>query len=416
MTQKIKAEFPGRFASLWKPSRYKVYYGGRGGAKSWLFARALLIRATQSERRILCAREFQVSIADSVHRLLADQIDSLGLSSVFEITRTEIRCLATGSLFIFRGLHHNAREIKSIEGVDIVWVEEAQHVSADSWDFLIPTIRKKDSEIWISFNPESVDDPTYKQFVLNARPDSIVRKVGYEDNPWFPDTLRAEMEHCRRVDPTKWAHIWGGEPSVITDAVIFKGKYAIDAFETPDVYADHPLINRFYYGADWGFAQDPTALVRCFVMSHREYGENCLYVDYEAGGTGIEIDETPALFDSVPQSRRWPIKADSSRPETISAIRRSGFDIAAAEKWHGSVEDGIAWLRGYDMIVIHPRCKRLLEEMRLYSYKVDKQTRDILPIVVDANNHYIDALRYSQDGLIGKKSASIFDIQWDAVK
>ena len=383
---KLTLQMPLKLQPLTEPARYKVFYGGRGGAKSWGFARQLLLRALQKKTLVLCAREFQASIADSVHRLLSDQIDALGLERYFSITRTGITAV-NGSEFVFRGLHYNAREIKSLEGVDICWVEEAQSVSAESWDFLIPTIRKEGSEIWISFNPGSPDDVTYKRFVLNPPPNAIVVKVGWEDNPWFPDTLRREMEYCRSVDPDAYAHVWGGEPRSISDAQVFRGRYAITAFETP-----HKV--RFFHGVDWGFAKDPTAIVRCYIQ------DDCLYVDQEAYGVGVELDELPQLFLSIPTTQKWPIKADSARPETISYMKRKGFNISAAKKWAGSVEDGVALLKGFRKIYIHVRCKHAAEEFNLYSYKVDRQNGDILPIIVDANNHVIDALRYALDGYV----------------
>ncbi|MCH5277749.1 MAG: PBSX family phage terminase large subunit [Desulfovibrionaceae bacterium] len=391
MARGVDIEIPAKLAPLYRPARYKVFYGGRGGAKSWGFARALLVLALTRRMRILCAREFQVSIADSVHRLLCDQISELKLSASFTITRTQISAL-NGSEFIFKGIRHNAQEIKSLEGVDVCWVEEAQSVSRESWDLLIPTIRKQGSEIWISFNPGLPDDETYQRFVLNPPEGAVVVKVGWEDNPWLPDTLRAEKDYCLSADPEAYAHIWGGEPRVVSDAQVFKGRYEVTPFETPP-------DARFFHGADWGFAQDPTALVRMFIK------DECLYIDAEAWGTGVELDELPALFDSIPTARTWPIKADGARPETISHMARKGFRISAAKKWAGSVEDGVALLKGFRRIHIHPRCRHCADEFRLYSYKVDKNNGDVLPILVDAHNHCIDAARYALDGYV--KSAPL---------
>lgn len=371
----VKFQMAEPFEPLFQPARYKVFYGGRGSGKSWAYAQALILMAMQKPLRVLCARELQVSIADSVHKLLADTIDRMGLSSRFEITRQAIRSV-TGTEFIFKGLRHNATEIKSLEGVDYCWVEEGQSVSKESWDLLIPTIRKQGSEIWISFNPGRPDDETYKRFVLDPPDDAIVVKVGYQDNPWFPDTLRREMEYCRRVSPDDFRHIWDGEPSVLTEAQVFKGRYVVEPFETPEGA-------RFFFGADWGFAADPSTLVRCFIKGDR------LYIDYEAYGVGVELDETPQLFDSVPGSRKWPIKADSARPETISYMKRQGYNISAAKKWPGSVEDGLAYLKSFEKIIVHPRCRHTAEEFQLYSYKVDKNNGDILPVLVDAWNHCI---------------------------
>lgn len=379
----IAAPFP--FA-LQEPWRYKVWHGGRGGAKSWQVARLLLVRAHQRKTRILCVREFQASIADSVHRLLCDQIALLGLSSYFETTNNSIKS-ACGSEFIFKGLLRSINEIKSLEGVDICWFEEAQRGSKLSWAILIPTIRKEGSEIWVTFNPDEETDPTYQMFAVNPPPDAKVTKVNFDDNPWFPETLRREMEYCRATDTDAYSHIWLGECRKRSAAEVFGGKWVIAACEPPPDAV-------FYYGADWGFAHSPTALVRCFEM-----GQD-LCIDHEAYGYGVEISETPKLFDTVPGARRWPIKADPARPETISAMRRAGFNIAPAPKWPGSVEDGITFLRGYRRIVIDPRCKRMIDDAKLYRYKTDPKTNEVLPILIKAHDDGWDALRYGLSGRI----------------
>lgn len=396
----INVEIAPIFIELFRPHRYKVLYGGRGGAKSWSIARALVAIAYTSTKRILCARELQGSISDSVHKLLKDQIELMGLLPWFTITQNSIVCTITGSEFIFKGLRHNFTEIKSTEGIDICWVEEAQFVTKDSWEVLIPTIRKQGSEIWISFNPEEEADETYKRFVLHPPHDCWSKKVGWQDNPWFPDTLEAERVYMLETDPEGYEHVWGGHPKTIGDAVIFKGKYLIEVFDT-DIFH-----TRLFHGADWGFANDPTALVRCWVKKQSD-GEH-LYVDQESVGYGVEIDETPALFRKISTSVSWPIKADNSRPETISYVRRQGFNVSPADKWAGSVEDGIAHLKGFRKIHVHQRCKHLQQELRLYQYKVDKNTKDILPIIVDKNNHCIDALRYALDGYIKRRGDSVF--------
>lgn len=385
---------PDKFQSLYTPARYKVFYGGRGGAKSWSFARVLVKRAARESLRILCTREFQSSIADSVYRLICDVIQSTGLSDLFEITQTSITS-TSGSIFIFKGLRRSIQEIKSMEGINICWVEEAQTISNNSWEILIPTIRQAGSEIWISFNPEQEDDPTYQRFIINTPPDTIKVKVGWEDNPHFPEVLDAERLYMLSVDPEAYAHVWGGECRRISDAVIFRGRFEIGDFPPP------PEGTRLYYGADWGFSVDPTALSRSFIL------DNTLYIDHEAYGVGVELDDIHRLFAQVPDADKWPILADASRPETISHVRRKGFNVSAAPKWSGSVEDGIAVLKGFRKIMIHERCKHTAEEFRLYSYKADPLTNDILPIIVDKHNHIIDSLRYGLSGYI--KSSNFFD-------
>ena len=387
MTDKIRLQIAEPLQFLTQKARYKVAYGGRGSGKSWNVARTLLIMAGMRPIRILCARELQVSIRDSVHRLLADQIDTMGLDGFYQVKDKEI-VGRNGSMFIFEGLRHNITKIKSMEGIDICWVEEAERVSESSWKVLVPTIRKSGSEIWVTFNPDDENDPTYKRFIKNPPPDSIVVKVNFDQNPWFTDELRKEMEYDFRVDPDSAAHIWGGECRKISDAQVLKGKWVIDAFEP------RPEWSGPYFGADWGFSKDPTVLVKSYIH------DRTLYVSEEAYGVGVEITETPALFDSVEGARKHTIRADSARPETISFMKRSGFNVIAAKKGPGSVEDGIQHLRGYEKIVIHPRCKYTSQEARLYSYKVDKLTGDILPILVDANNHCMDAIRYSLEPIM----------------
>lgn len=392
MAQPLRIEVSEPFRdALTRKTRYKCWYGGRGSAKSWCVARLLLIRAYRERIRVLCTREFQNSISDSVHQVLKTQIDSIGLSEFFDVQANKITSKTTGSEFTYRGLHHNVSEIKSFEGADICWVEEAHNISVESWKVLIPTIRKEGSEIWVTFNPDQEDDPTYQKFVVNPPDDAIIRMVNWRDNPWFPDTLRAEKDYCLRVDKDAYEHIWEGNTRRISNAIIFSGKWEDKAFETPE-------NARFFFGADWGFSQDPTVLIRSFV------DRDCLYIDQEAYGVGIEIgSETEQIFDTIGESRKWRIKADCSRPETISAMNRHGFDIVGAKKWSGSVEDGIALLKSFQKIYIHPRCKHTIEEFKHYRYKVDRVTQEVLPIIVDDFNHCIDAIRYSLDGYVMKE-------------
>jgi phage terminase large subunit len=384
-----RLSFAPKFKPLFQPKRYKTFHGGRGGAKSWAAARALVIMAASKKIRILCTREVQNSIKDSVHKLLKDQIEMLGLNPWFRITNETITS-ASGSEFLFKGLRFDPLGIKSTEGVDICWVEEAQSVSSDSWAILIPTIRKEGSEIWVTFNPGEESDPTYQRFIVTPPDDSITVEVNYYDNPYLPDTLRKEMEYCKRVDYEAYEHIWLGKPKSISDSVIFRNRYRVEAF--PDDLWQQ--ADRLFFGADFGFANDPSTLIRMFMIDTR------LYIEYEAYGVGVELDEMPQFYDSIPEVRKWPVKGDNSRPETISYLARQGFSIDAAAKWKGSVEDGVTYLKGFEEIIIHERCKHTADEFRHYSYKVDKKTGDILPIIVDKFNHCIDAIRYGLDGYI----------------
>jgi phage terminase large subunit len=277
--------------------------------------------------------------------------------------------------------------VKSTEGVDIAWVEEADTISNESLDLLIPTVRKPRSEIWFTFNPDSPDDPVYTRFVKTERPDAIVRKVNYNDNPWFPDVLRREMEWDRAHDTDKWLHVWQGEPRTASNAQVFSGRWRVESFETPE-------DAQFYHGADWGFSVDPTALVRCYIA------DRTLYIDREAYGVGVDIDDTPQLFESVPTAKQWRITADSARPETISYMRKAGFDIAGAKKGKGSVEDGIEFIKSFHEIVVHPRCKHAIDELKMYSYKLDRLTGEPTPVLEDKHNHIVDALRYALEPIM----------------
>jgi len=388
---KTRIELPEDLNYLFSPSRYKICYGGRGSGKSWGHARALIARALSQKTRILCAREHQKSIRDSVHRLLSDQVESLGLGPQFTITRDEIRCIPTGSQFLFSGLANTTIEgIKSYEGVDICWIEEAQTISERSLEILIPTIRAPNSEIWITFNPSEETDPVYQRFVLHPPVDAIVTRMNWDDNIWFPPELVREKDYLYSVDPEAAAHVWGGECRRISDAQVLRGRYSVEHFDPSPGLWDGP-----YQGADWGFATDPSVLVRCWIWERK------LYVEWEAYGRGVEIDHTPALFDSIPGARSYVTRADNARPETISYMVRAGYkSMVSCQKWPGCVMDRVSYLRAFDQIIIHPRCPHAAEEARLWSFKVDRLTQDVLPELVDKHNHCMDALGYALEPMV----------------
>jgi len=370
--------------TLWEPCRHLALSGGRGGAKSRSVSTALVLQAAASNRRVLCVREVQKSIKDSVKRLLDDDIERLGLRHLFQSTETEIRG-PHGSLFIFSGLRGNAAGIKSIEGVTDCWVEEAQNVSQASIDTLIPTIRAPGSRLIWTWNPDRITDPVDALFYAGVEPpNTIRRRVNYDSNPWFPDVLRAEMEWDRANNPEKYLHVWEGAYRANSDALVFKN-WRIEDFDTP-AGVEHRL------GADFGYSIDPSVLVRCHVVGRQ------VFVDYEAYEVGTEIVDLPALFMGVPDAERWYMTADTSRPETISHLRNNGFPrIAAALKGARSLEEGIAFLQSYE-IVVHPRCKHVIDELGTYSYKLDTLTGVPTPTLEDKNNHCIDALRYALEG------------------
>lgn len=385
----LRIETPRVFAPLLRPARYKGAHGGRGGAKSHFFAGLLIEECVSQHIRGACLREIQHSIKDSVKQLLEDKIRAYGVEDLFKVTDKEI----TGpndSLIVFKGLQNystgsgTATSIKSLEGFNRAFIEEAQTISQRSLDLATPTFRAPGAEMWFAWNPKKETDPVNRLFSENeGDPDFICVEVNYRDNPWFPDDLRKDMERDRRRDPDKYAHVWMGDFERHSESRVFRNWRIAEPDEV------FPEAKRFYFGADWGFSTDPTALVRCFIVGRT------LYVDYEAYKIGCEIDNTPALFDTVPGARKWPITADSSRPETISYMRRHGFEnITHARKGKGSVEEGIEFLKTFD-IVVHERCKHMADELSFYSYETDKKTDEVLPVLKDEKNHLIDALRYA---------------------
>lgn len=399
-------QFPDWAQFLFKPYRYKIAEGGRGSSKSWSFARGLILCAYHQVERILCTRELQTSIAESVHHLLEEQIWLMGLASYFEVQQNFIRRRPwsvedPGSEFFFYGLRQNTTKVKSTEGVTKCWVEEAEKVSSESWEILIPTIRAPNSEIWVTFNPDEENDPTYQRFVVNTPPNAYVAKVNWHQNPWFPEELRREKDYLYRVDAEAAEHVWGGECRKNSSSQIFRGKYIVEEFVPPvpsECTADSPMWEGPYYGADWGFSQDPTVLDKSWV----DVKNRRLMVEKEAWKVGLELDDTAPFFKrNIPECASGVIRADSARPETISYIGRvGGLQIRPAEKWKGSVEDGIAYLRKFEQIVFHPRCAHSIQEARLYSYKVDRLTGDVLADVVDKHNHGWDARRYAHEPMI----------------
>jgi phage terminase large subunit len=396
----IGIDTPSAFEYLFDPPlgdvRYRVAYGGRGKAASWSFARALLAHGTRQRLRILCAREFQSSMKDSVHKLLSDQIDGLTLRTFYDV-QTNAILGRNGTEFIFKGIRKNINEIKSTEGIDVCWVEEAESVTDHSWQVLIPTVRKPGSEIWVSFNPLLPTDSTYKRFVANppaARGPirAIIRKVSWRDNPWLPDVLRAEKDALFLADPEAAAHVWDGEPWTRSDAQVLSGKWIVDDF-VPD---PRSWLGP-YHGVDWGFAMDPTVWVRVWIYDNR------LYLEYESGGVQLDNDQTADAAREIPALEKYEVRGDSARPETIREMQKRGLKVKAVDKWTGSVEDGIAYLRTFDKIVIHPRCKRAQNEARLWRYKTDPRTEEILPVLQDGNDHVWDGVRYALAPMIRER-------------
>jgi phage terminase large subunit len=382
----LHRQIPEKFIPLLRPCRYKAIHGGRGSGKSHDRAEALIAMSAVAKLDAVCVREIQKSLSQSVKKLLESKIEQLGVGHLFDVQEAVIKSKHGGKI-IFAGMqNHTADSIKSLEGYDIAWVEEAQSLSQRSLDLLRPTIRKPGSEIWFTWNPENETDPV-DAFLRseNPPPDSIVIEANYMDNPWFPDVLMEEMLYDRGRDPEKYQHVWLGKYKQNSEARVFRN-WRVQEFT-------RPIGTIFRFGADWGYANDPTVLVRCSLEG------NVLYVDHEAHMVNCEIVNTPDLFRRIPESDKWFITADSSRPETISYMRSHGFPkINPAQKGAGSIEDGIEFLKSFD-IIVHPRCVETIAELTNYSFKTDPLTGAVTPILEDKNNHVIDALRYACEGV-----------------
>jgi phage terminase large subunit len=374
------------FTPLLPPARYKGAKGGRGSGKSHFYADNWLDENVRQKLDFVCLRETLKSLEFSVKKLLEGKIEKYNAGSYFEVQDRRILSRA-GGVTIFEGMqNHTADSIKSLEDFDRSWFEEAQRASQRSLDLLRPTIRKPGSELWFSWNPEYPKDPI-EQLLSgdNPPPDAVVVKANYSDNPWLPEVLKEELEYDRKRDPDKFAHIWLGEFRRNTSARVFKN-WTVEEFDVDP----NATIRQ---GADWGFSIDPTVHVQCYIVGRK------LYVPYEAYRVGCEVVDTPDLFMSLPGAEKWPMTADSSRPETISHLRKNGFPkIVSAIKGARSVEEGVEFLRSFD-IIVHPRCQHTADELAAYSYKTDDLTGEVLPVLADKDNHVIDALRYACEGV-----------------
>lgn len=386
--------------------RYRGAYGGRGSAKTRTFALMTAIRGYMAAKNgqsgvILCAREYMNSLEESSMEEVKQAIRSVPwLNDFYELGEKYIRTKCRSVSYVFAGLRHNLDSIKSKARILIAWVDEAESVSETAWTKLAPTVREAGSEIWVTWNPEKDGSATDKRFRKEPPDNAIIVEMNYDDNPWFPSVLEEErLNDQARLDAATYAWIWEGAYLENSDKQVLANKYVIQSFPD-DLWKQ---ADRLLFGADFGFAKDPNTLIRMFIL------DDCLYIEREAYGVGVELDHMPAFYDEIPEARKWPIKADSARPETISYLKRQGFNISAAKKWQGSVEDGITYLRGFKQIIIHPRCKETAKEARLYSYKTDRITGEVLPVIEDAYNHCWDAVRYGLDGYI-KGRTSVLDI------
>lgn len=384
------------------PARYRGAHGGRGSGKTRTFAMMTAVRAYMFAEAgisgsILCAREYMNSLEDSSLEEVKQAIRSVPwLNDYFDIGEKYVRTKNRRVHYVFAGMRHNLDSLKGKARILIAWVDEAETVSEVAWSKLNPTVRADDSEIWVTWNPELDGSPTDGRFRKFLSDHAKVVELNYTDNPWFPEVLDLERkDDWNRLDPQTYAWIWDGAYRENSDAQVFANKYRISEFE-PSSKWHGP-----YKGLDFGFAQDPTAAVVCWIDETKER----LYIEYEAGKVGLELDDTAAYIEErIPDFGRGVIRGDSARPESISYLKRHGQPmIEGVTKWPGSVEDGISHMRSYKEIVLHARCKEAIKEFRMYSFKVDRLSGEIRADVVDKWNHYIDAIRYALNPMIQGK-------------
>lgn len=380
--------------------RYIFIRGGRASGKSHEVAAYCSEEAASNpDDKTLCLREVQSSMKFSSKSLIDNKIDSMGIRPLFRSLQSEIHSTMGKGLFLFQGMSDlTADNAKSLEGFKRAWFEEAQNASQRSLKTLMPTIRIEGSQIIFTWNPDQPDDPIeILAEQMKDRDDVLYLHINYDKNPFLPATIRNEIEMDRQRNPDDFDHIWLGGYNLRSDVRVFN----VDQWSVEE--CEPTFDDELFYGADWGFSQDPTAFLRTWIRED----EKTIYVDYEVNGIKIETDALPQLFDQIPEARKYTITADSARPETISYMNRQGFNIKSSIKGKGSVESGIDWLRGY-RIVIHPRCKLLEKELRLFSYKVDR-VGNILPKLEDANNHCLDALRYALEDIIRSETGGGFE-------
>lgn len=361
-------------------ARYKGACGGRGSGKSHFFAELMVEECVRKTTRCVCAREIQSSIKMSSKQTIEDKIKKFKLENEFEILNNRIINTRNGSTIDFIGIqNHTVSSIKSSEGIDILWFEEAQTMSMLSFTSIRPTMRKEGAEMWFSWNPRHPDDPI-EILRSDPPPNTIVVEVNYYDNPWFYETsLKDDMEYDRARDVDTYNHVWLGQFEQNSEAKVFKN-WKIEEFET----SKEAL---FKFGADWG-STDPTVLIRCYVENRK------IFIDYEAYKLNCQINELELLFDSIPEARNYPIVADNTREDLIKYLNKQGFRLYPAIKGNNSLQVGIDWLKNYT-IIVHPRCINTIKELSRYSYELDPDSNLPTSKFRDKDNHVIDALRYA---------------------
>ena len=398
------ATFPNKLDFLFEPHRYKVAYGGRGSGKSWSMARALLIKAANEPTRVLCAREIQRSIKQSVHTLLNDQIQSLGLGAFYEVLEAEIRGL-NGSTFSFTGLATNTVEsIKSFEGCDIVWVEEAQTVSKKSWDILIPTIRKPNSEIWVSFNPNIDTDNTYQRFVIDPPENAKVVKINWQDNPWFPQVLEDERQHSLKTNPD-YANIWEGDCKAAVDGAIYSNEIREAQEGNRITTVPYDPMMKVHVVMDLGW-NDSMSVILCQkgisdlrIIGYIEDDHRTLD-SYSAQLKNLSYNWGTMFLPHDGQSKDF--KHGISAEEIMKKL---GWDIRIVPK--ADIESGIKLARmNFHRIYFDKSAQRLVECLKNYRRSINSATNEPGAPLHDEYSHGADAFRYLCTSIESMKNES----------
>lgn len=404
MSAQTLAKFPSKLDFLFNPHRYKVAYGGRGSGKSWGFARALLLQAANKPLRVLCAREVQRSIKNSVHQLLSDQIQALGLGQFYEVLESEIRGL-NGSLFVFTGLANNTAEsIKSYEGIDRVWCEEAQTISKKSWDILIPTIRKPDSEIWVSFNPNIDTDDTYVRYCVNPPDNAKVVKMNYMDNPWFGDTLEIERQHSEKTNPD-YANIWLGDCKAAVDGAIYANEIREAQENNRITTVPYDPMLKVHVVFDLGF-NDSMAIILC------QRGVSDIRIIKYIEDNHRTLDSFSSEIRSL--NYNWGtmfLPHDGKSRDYKSGL--SAEDIMRKQGWTvrivpvSSIESGIKIARmHFHKCYFDKSANRLLECLKNYKRSINSSTNEPGAPLHDEYSHGADAFRYMATSVEQMKNES----------
>ena len=396
----LNLDLPEKLAFLFAPHRYKVARGGRGSGKSWNFARALIVRCAQKTTRVLCTREVQKSIQQSVHQLLSDQIAELGLQNIFEVLQTEIRC-KNGSAIYFSGLSDvTADTLKSFEGVDICWCEEAHAITEKSWKVLTPTIRKAGSEIWVTYNPELESDPTHNRFVVNPPPDCVSVLMNYIDNPWFPSVLEEERKHAEAtMKKEEYAHIWEGQcKPAVEGAIYFDAMSAtMEAGRISNVPHDCTLKTHVVF--DLGMADSMTLILVQKVSSEIRIidyieGNQRILADYSAELRNLRLDNQPMNWGSVYLPHDGFHTRHQTGKDDATIMRGLGWTVEAIPNI--SINSGIDRARELFPRVFfnRNRTERLVECLKRYRWNISTKTGEAQKPLHDQFSHGADAFRY----------------------